>query len=72
MIDPDDPMLQALIREGCTVSLQLYMAPGRLPRYTAVVRRPNGSKAQGWGNSPHEALMDAQTRAVASPRPVIL
>ncbi len=62
MLDPTNPLIESLLQQGYKVSVQAHLAKGRTPRYTAIARRADGQRAQGWGGSAPEALLDLDRR----------
>lgn len=62
MLNSSDPTIRALLEQGCKVSVQVHLAPGRPARYTAIARLPDGHRAQGWGGDAQDALSDLGRR----------
>ena len=67
MLDHKNPIILSLLRQGYKVSVQAHLVTGRPPRYTAIARRDDSQRVQGWGGDATGALEDLVRRTLPKP-----
>lgn len=62
MLDQENPIIRAFLKQGYKVSVQAHLAKDKSPRYTAIARHGDGRRAQGWGADAADAIRDLNER----------
>lgn len=65
MIDPTNPIVQALIKQGYRIALHAYLQPDGRVKITTVGKHAAGKLVQGWNSNgdPGAAFKDMAKRA---------